>query len=79
MNPAEARVVSCFRNVFPSLTEEEIRSAGAGSLEAWDSIAHVTLLSAIAEDFGLSFGLDDFESLTSFPAIVARVERAGGP
>jgi acyl carrier protein len=74
MNNIEERVIRCFSNVFPDLREEEIRRATTASLAVWDSLAQVTLLSSIAEEFGESFELEDFEELVSYPLIVDHLE-----
>ncbi len=74
MNDIEKRVILCFSNVFPGLSEDEIRRASTASLAAWDSVAHVTLLSSISEEFGHDFEMEDFEELVSFPLIVDRLE-----
>jgi acyl carrier protein len=74
MNNIQERVTRCFSNVFPDLPEEEIPRASTASLAAWDSVAHVTLLSSIAEEFGLVFELEDYEELISYPLIVDRLE-----
>jgi len=74
MNDIKERVTRCFSNVFPDLREEEIQRASTVSLAAWDSIAHVTLLSSIAEEFGQPFKVEDFEVLISYPLIVDHLE-----
>ena len=74
MTDLQKRVTSCFSNVFPDLPEEEIPRASTASLAAWDSVAHVTLLSSIAEEFGQQFELEDYEELVSYPLIVDRLE-----
>jgi acyl carrier protein len=74
MSNIPERVSRCFANVFPDLREEEIPRASTTSLATWDSVAHVTLLSAIAEEFGQSFELEDFEELISYPLIVDHLE-----
>jgi acyl carrier protein len=74
MNSNQQRVIRCFSNVFPDLPEEEIPRASTASLALWDSVAHVTLLSSIAEEFGLTFELEDYEELVSYPLIVDRLE-----
>jgi acyl carrier protein len=43
-------------------------------LAAWDSVTHVTLLSAISEEFGVEFSPDEFEELTSYLLIVDCLE-----
>lgn len=74
MNDIKKRVTLCFSNVFPDLREEDIQRASTASLAAWDSVAHVTLLSSIAEEFGTTFELEDFEQLVSYPLIVDHLE-----
>jgi len=62
MNDTKEKVARCFFQRVPGHPEEEIPRASTASLAAWDSVAHVTLLSSIAEEFGLDFELEDFES-----------------
>jgi acyl carrier protein len=78
MNRIDERVTRCFSNVFPDLPEREIPKASTASLAAWDSVAHVTLLSSIAEEFGLTFELEDYEELVSWPLIVDCIENRTG-
>jgi acyl carrier protein len=75
MSDIRERVTRCFSNVFPDLPEDEIPRASTASLPAWDSVAHVTLLSSIAEEFGEPFEIEDYEELVSFPLIVDRLEK----
>jgi acyl carrier protein len=74
MSDIQERVTRCFSNVFPDLPDEEIARASTASVPAWDSVAHVTLLSSIAEEFGRPFEIEDYEELVSFPLIVDRLE-----
>jgi acyl carrier protein len=67
-------VARCFSNVFPGVPQSEISRASTASLAAWDSVAQVTLLSSIAEEFGLDFELEDFEELVSYALIVDYLE-----
>jgi acyl carrier protein len=41
------------------------------SLEAWDSLGHIRLVSAIEEAFDVTFTLDEIETMTSVAQIVA--------
>jgi acyl carrier protein len=75
MSNVKERVGYCFSNVFPNIRQEEIPSASTASLKAWDSVAHVTLLSSLAEEFGLDFEPEDFEELVSYPLIVGYLEK----
>jgi acyl carrier protein len=75
MNNIPERVTQCFSNVFPNLRKNEISGASMASLAGWDSVAHVTLLSSVAEEFGLDLEVEDFEELVSYPLIVEYVEK----
>jgi acyl carrier protein len=69
MNDIQARLTNSFSIVFPDIQPEEIRKASTASLAAWDSVAHITLLSAVSEEFGVEMSADDFEELVSFELI----------
>jgi acyl carrier protein len=74
MDEISQRVANCFSNVFPGLSPDELARASTASLAAWDSAAHVTLLFAIEEEFGLELELSDFEELISYALILSFVE-----
>jgi acyl carrier protein len=75
MKTIKERVAECFSNVFPRIRPDEIPSASSASLTAWDSVAHVTLLSSISEEFGLDFEMEDYEELVSYALIVEYLEK----
>jgi acyl carrier protein len=62
------RLVRCFSSVFPILTPDEVRVASAGSLEVWDSLAAVTLVALVEQEFDLTIDLLDLPDLSSFEA-----------
>jgi acyl carrier protein len=74
VNNINTKVSQCFLSVFPDLTSDDLPRASQASLPQWDSVAHVTLLSAIAEEFQLELDDESFESLTSYLLIVDFVE-----
>jgi len=74
MNDIQTRVSQCFANVFPGVAPADLQSASAESLARWDSVAHVTLLAAIGEEFSLDISPDDFDELTSYKLILDYVE-----
>jgi len=78
MTNISQRVASCFSNVFPGIKPDEIPGASTASLPAWDSVGHVTLLSSIAEEFGIDFEMEDFDELVSYKLIVERLEKKLG-
>jgi acyl carrier protein len=74
MNNIPDRVSQCFLSVFPDLAPGDVARASHASIAQWDSVAHVTLLSLISEEFQLELDDESFQSLTSYPLIVDFVE-----
>jgi acyl carrier protein len=70
MAELERRLVNCFATVFPELALQEIPIVSMGSLASWDSVAGITLLSVIEEEFGLRILPDDVAGLVSFELIL---------
>lgn len=70
-NNIRQRVQEVFRDIFDDesllLTDELSRE----SLERWDSLGHIRLISALEESLGVSFTIDDIEAMTSVPQILA--------
>lgn len=75
MNDITERIDRCFLNIFPDLRPEEIHQASAASLLSWDSVAQVTLLASIAEEFGIELEMSDFDELVSYGLIVEYIEQ----
>ena len=69
MDNLENRLVNCFSSVFPDLSEEQIRNASVQSVPEWNSLAAVTLVAVLQEEFGLQVNLADLPSLVSFAAV----------
>jgi acyl carrier protein len=70
MDESRARLTRCFAAVFPELAPEEIGAATPERVPAWDSIANVTLLAVVEEEFAVTIEADDLERLTSFAAVL---------
>lgn len=64
------RLVSCFAKAFPKLSPSEIPAASHESVAAWDSMAHITLLNLISEEFKVDIDFEEFDEATSFAAIL---------
>ena len=73
MDLIEERLVACFGVVFPGLGAAQVRSARADSVPTWDSIAHISLLTVIGEEFGIDVDFEQFEGATSFPTLLERL------
>jgi acyl carrier protein len=78
MPDLEERLASCFSVVFPDLNADEIKRASNTSVATWDSLATVTLISLIEEEFKLSLPPDDFEYLVSFDLTADCLKRRTG-
>ncbi|MBO6164419.1 MAG: acyl carrier protein [Lachnospiraceae bacterium] len=63
-----------FRDVFD---DEEIvlqDSTTAADIEDWDSLTHITLLSAIEDEFGINFNMKAVQGLKDVGAMVDVIE-----
>ena len=60
------KLLKCFTTVFPELGPIEIESATAENTSEWDSIAQVTLLTLVGEEFGIDVDFEQFGSALSF-------------
>ena len=70
----DTRLVSCFQVVFPHLPQVGIPAAEQDSVEAWDSVAGITLLNVIEDEFRVTVDLERLPELTSFAAILAYLQ-----
>jgi acyl carrier protein len=57
-------------SVFPDLTEDEISTSSIASVSAWDSLATVTLVAVIEEEFKIPVQSEDLELFISFDLIL---------
>jgi len=74
MSNIKERLMNCYNTVFPELSREEILRADASSVLVWDSLATVTLIAVIEEEFNVTIAPEDFEYVTSFEATRERLE-----
>lgn len=75
MDETAKRLSSCFQVVFPDLPEQEIPRASQQTVAAWDSVAAITLVNVIEEEFGLEMDLDDMADLDSFQKVRDYLEK----
>ena len=69
MSEQDNRLVRCFASVFPTLSKGEIRACDLVPLFDLDSLAGVTLVTLIDQEFGVNVELPDLLGLGSFEAI----------
>lgn len=72
------QLVGCFEQVFPNLSRSTIPTCTQSTVAVWDSIAHVTLMSLIGEEFGIEIDFEEFEDATSFAAVLDMVRARTG-
>jgi acyl carrier protein len=70
MNDARTRLIKCFVAVFSELSEQEIPLASPVTVGSWDSLASITLVSVIEEEFRTEIDPDDLEQLVSFELVL---------
>jgi acyl carrier protein len=78
MDEQSKRLMTCFRTVFGDLPDAEILTASTTTLAAWDSVASITLVNVIEEEFQIQFDYDAIPELTSFDAVAQYVSAIDG-
>lgn len=63
-----------FAVVFPRLAREEIPAADHHSVPEWDSLASITLLAMLQQEFSLDIDLTDLDGLASYADVRAWLE-----
>jgi acyl carrier protein len=77
MDDLQTRLANCFCAVFPELSIDEITRASSASVETWDSVAVVTLMTVIEEEFGISIDEEDPAKFDSFQRILCYLREVG--
>ncbi len=54
-----AKVTNVFRDIFDDNNLTINDKTTANDIEGWDSLTHITLISTIAEEFGINFDMSD--------------------
>ena len=76
MSDVETRLRGCFEVVFPGAPPDVLGTASAETLDGWDSIATVTLIGVIEDEFGMDFSDEGIERAVSFRSILAYVRES---
>ena len=66
MDDVRSRLIRCFAAVFPGLTHDQIPKAQPATVTGWDSVASVTLIATIEEEFGVEFNVQEIANVLSF-------------
>lgn len=75
MSQLQSRLVNCFSTVFPDLDTTAIPTVSQDTLADWDSVAAITLVTVIEEEFQLQIDMEVLPDLNSFPLILQYLER----
>lgn len=70
----ETKLIDVFQSVFPTLGEDEVQRASQASVAEWDSVAAISLINAIEDEYSIELGLDDAGGLTSFDLVADYIE-----
>jgi len=68
------RLQQCFQAVFPNLKQPELATASSETLSDWDSVAQVTLISVVEEEFAVVLPEEKYGEMLSFEAWQAYLE-----
>jgi acyl carrier protein len=71
MTELQTRLTTCFTRVFPGLPEDKIRGATPQTLAEWDSVAAISLVNVIEEEFNTEIDFEQLAELDSFDAIAS--------
>jgi acyl carrier protein len=78
MNDHKERLARCFEILFPQLSREEIYRATQDSVKEWDSVAAITLLNVIEDEFQIQIDFEVLADLSSFDAIIEHLNSHAG-
>lgn len=77
MSDLEDRLIRCFLSVFPALTATKIRAFSKDSMAEWDSLAAITLVAVIQEEFSVEIDVSVLYELDSFAAFQTYLRQRG--
>ena len=71
------KLKSIFQKVFELDTSHEVENLSNENFIKWDSLAQLTLVSTIQDEFSIRIKPKDFQRFTSFQNIYAILEKMG--
>jgi acyl carrier protein len=72
------RLLTCFSAVFPKQSRQDLEIASRDAMQEWDSLASVTLLSLVNQEFNTDIDLFEFQDLGSFASLLRYLQEAVG-
>ena len=74
MSELDSRLSRCLATIFPDLSEENINACDMSVVITADSLAAVTLLALLEEEFGVALDIEELLTLRTFAAIRDRLQ-----
>jgi acyl carrier protein len=75
MDNINARLVECFTTVFPDTPAASVPAMSVDNNPAWDSVAAITLVNVIEDEFQLQMDLEAIADLDSYSKVLAYVQQ----
>jgi acyl carrier protein len=75
MDETRRRLTNCFQTVFPDLPEAQIATASTATIAEWDSVAAITLMNVLDDEFVFEMDLDDLAELDSFEKVYSYLQK----
>jgi acyl carrier protein len=79
MSELDDRLTRCFASVFPALSPEELHSASMETVPDWDSLAAVTLVAVLEQEFNTPIDMMDLPELTSYDTVRNYLQKQNQP
>ena len=75
MDDTRDRLTKCFQVVFPDLPQDRVAGASTETVAEWDSVASITLMNVVEEEFAIEMDLDDLANLDSFEKLYSYLHK----
>lgn len=69
------KLQSIFRDVLDQADLQINESSSPDTIEGWDSIVNVNIIMAVEEDFGVSFSVDELQTVKSVASIIELIQK----
>jgi len=78
MSDILAKLQPIFQDIFDSAELTVLRESSSATIDGWDSLAHINLISAIEQEFGIRFALGELEAMTDVGDMIELMEKKIG-
>jgi acyl carrier protein len=71
----QKRLEEIFRDVFGDDSITICKDTNAQDIEEWDSLAHISILAAVQDEFGVSFDMDEIIAMKNVGDMLEAIGR----